>query len=127
MAKDRRFVAIGEVRESNGKQFEILYGSQAYRQESANSKQGRVIGHVISGPIRPISGRLWFCSQELSRYSKLTIDETDQDFTELTKVIECKELRKYSGQYVSSFYGNVIDTIEKFSPNIYFRMLPVAN
>lgn len=127
MAKQRKFAAIGELRQIGKDTVEVLYGSKQYREESANSKKGKVIGHVVSGPLRGITGKLWFCSRELSKCGKLTIDQTHHEFTTLEQVIQDASLRKYSGEHVTSYFGNVIDSVEKFSPNIYFQMLPVAN
>ena len=58
MAKTRSFCKIGELRLIKGKQVEVLYGSEQYRLEEGGKKNGKVIGSIISGPLRKIEGRL---------------------------------------------------------------------
>ena len=111
--KNRAFACIGELREEKGKQFEILYGSREYKAESADKKQGKVIGHVLGGLIRPIQGKLWYCSSSLSKIKPIKIDQTCYEWASLEEVLRDTSLKVYEGKFVRSFYGDIPTALDK--------------
>lgn len=106
MAKNRAFGCIGELRLINGKQVEVLYGSKQYKNENADQKKGRVIGHVLGGLIRPIECRLWGCNRELSKRKSIVVSEDEYVFSDLASIIKQCEFRQFKGEYVTSLYGD---------------------
>lgn len=111
--KNRAFACIGELREEKGKQFEILYGSREYKAEAADKKRGKVIGHVLGGLIRPIEGRLWFCSASLSGIKSIKIDQTCYEWASLEEVLRSTSLRVYDGKFVRSYYGDIPSELDR--------------
>lgn len=106
MSKERAFTCVGELRRINGVVVEILYGSDQYRQEAANQKKGKVIGHVLGARIRPITSRLWFCSRSLSSQKNIIIHGEQYEFTAAAEMIKATEHRAYQGEFVRSLYGD---------------------
>lgn len=111
-AKNKAFGCIGELRELNGNQFEVLYGSKQYKAEEANKKLGKVVGHVLGGLIRKVEGRQWFCSQSLSCLKPMQIDQTMYEWQTLEEVLRATSMRRYEGRYVYSFYGDIREELK---------------
>lgn len=107
LSKDKLFVPIGELRESNGKRFEVLYNSKQYRSESVGKKLGRVVGAVIAGPVRRLDCKLWFCSRSISQHKPLIIDNTCFQWCSLEDILKDVEVRRYEGKYVTGHFFNV--------------------
>lgn len=106
-AKNRAFSVIGELRLIDGVATEVLYGTDKYRAEKADKKEGKVIGHVLGGLNRPIEGRQWYCSKSLSCMRSLVIDETYYEWCSLQEVVKSTGFRCYTGEHVFSYYGDV--------------------
>lgn len=121
-SKQRSFPCIGELRKIKGELVEILYGSDRYRAEEANKKKGEVVGHVLGAKIRPIEGRLWFCSRSLSKKKRLIISEHDYCFQSLSDVIMNAELRCYRGEFVSSYYGKIATALYEYGHDIFCEL-----
>ena len=115
MAKNRSFPCIGELRLVNGKQIEILYGTDKYRNEQANKKEGKVIGHILGSRIRPITSRLWFCSRSLSAKKSFIVTGEDYRFEDVASLIKKCEFRRYDGEFVTSLYGNFAPVVDSLS------------
>lgn len=114
MSKERAFACIGELRLIKGEQVEVLYGSQQYRSEAANKKEGKVIGHVLGGRIRLIESKLWSCSQSLSQQQNFKVGAEEYHFNSVCDLIDKCDYRIYRGEYVTSLYGDfkkVIDVL----------------
>lgn len=114
MSKERAFSCIGELRQINGEVVEVLYGSQQYRNESANKKVGRVIGHVLGGRIRLIESKLWASSQSLSKCANLKVSEDEHRFASVADLIRSCDYKEYYGEFVTSMYGDfrkVVDVL----------------
>lgn len=118
MAKSRSFVKIGEVREYKGEQFEILFGSQEYRNEKANCKKGKVIASIISGPVRRIEGRLWFLSRSLSKCKPIQISQDMYEFSAVEELLSVTDFKSYQGEFVCSYYGKFASTASRKSLSI---------
>lgn len=115
MSKRRAFGCIGELREHKGSRFEVLYGSREYKAEEGGKKVGKVVGHVLGGLLRPIEGRLWYCSGNLSKFKPIKIDQTFYEWSTLEEVLRSTELKVYEGKFVRSFYGDipkVLDSVD---------------
>lgn len=110
MAKSRSFVKIGEVREFKGEQFEVLFQSEQYKSEGPNRKKGKVVGSVISGPIRRIEGRLWFLSRSLSKCKPIQLSEDMFEFCEVEELLNQTETKAYQGEFVCSYYGKFVSS-----------------
>lgn len=116
MSKERAFACIGELRQIKGETVEVLYGSQQYRNEAANKKEGKVIGHVLGGRIRLIESKLWACSQQLSKCGNIKVDQTDHNFMAISDLIDTCDYKQYNGEFVTSMYGDfkkVVDVLLK--------------
>lgn len=116
MSKERAFACIGELRQIKGEIVEVLYGSQQYRNEAANRKEGKVIGHVLGGRIRLIESKLWACSQSLSKCGNLKVMEDEYRFDSVVELINKCDYRQYKGEFVTSMYGDfkrVVDVLLK--------------
>lgn len=113
MAKSRSFVKIGELREYKGERFEILFGSQEYRNESANKKKGKVVASIISGKIRRIEGRLWFLSRSLSKCKPIQISQDMHEFSCVEDLLRVTDSKAYQGDYVCSYYGKFATTAKR--------------
>ena len=116
MSKNRAFACIGDLRLIDGKPVEVLYGSDQYREEEANQKKGKVIGHVITGPIRKIEGRLWFLSRSLSKCEAVRINEDEHQFSDLSTIIHKGGLHQFNTDFCFNYYGDVANTAAKFAP-----------
>jgi hypothetical protein len=108
ICKNRSFAKIGELRQVGSEIVEVLYGSDKYRSEEANKKQGKVIASVIVGKIRPIEGRLWFASRSLSDKKSFVLREDEYDFSNLSDLINHSSFRVYRGEFITSYYGEVL-------------------
>jgi hypothetical protein len=113
MSKERAFSCIGELRLIKGKTVEVLYGSKMYRDELANRKTGKVVGHVLGARIRLIESKLWACSRSLSAMKSINVSEDMHQFVDIHTLIQAIETRSYSGEFVQSFYGDFSPIIEK--------------
>lgn len=60
-----------------------------------------------------VSGRIWGCSQKLSNVKGCQIEIGNQEWDELTEVIEKSKCHSYSADYFSVFYINYRD-VEKY-------------
>lgn len=116
MSKNRAFACIGELRMIKGKTVEILYGSDKYRKEECEKKEGKVVGHIITGPIRKIQGKLWFLSRSLSACKPVRLNEDECEFRDLSTVIEKGELKQFDSDFCFNYYGNIPGACEKFAP-----------
>lgn len=108
IAKNRPFAKIGEIRQIGTEVVEVLYGSDKYRSEAANKKEGKVIGSVIAGLVRPIDGKLWGASRSLSAKKSIFVTEADFDLSVLDSVVCHDSVRCYTGQHVWSYYGEIM-------------------
>ena len=108
ISKHREFACIGELRRINGEVVEVLYGSKQYRSEDRGQKLGKVIGHVLGGRVRRITGRLWFCSRSLSKLKGIKINEEQFDFTEVQRLVQSAELREIRCDHAILYYGDVV-------------------
>ena len=108
ISKHREFVCIGELRSYKGEVSEVLYGSEQYRQEDRGQKKGKVIGHVLGGRVRRITGRLWFCSRSLSKLKGIKINEEQFDFTEVQQLVQSAELREVRCDHAVLYFGDVV-------------------
>lgn len=113
MSKERSFACIGELRLIKGECVEVLYGSKMYRDESANRKTGKIIGHVLGGRIRLIESKLWACSRSLSAMKSITVSEDMHEFVGVHELIQEVEHRCYSGEFVRSLYGDFSEVCKK--------------
>jgi hypothetical protein len=119
MAKNRAFPCIGELRQIKGEVVEVLYGTDMYRQEEANQKKGKVIGHIIGSKIRSITGRLWYCSRSLSRLKGIKVNEEVFDFCEVQKLVQSRELREVRCDHAVMYFGDVVGASQVYSREIY--------
>lgn len=113
MAKERAFSCIGELRMVKGVVKEILYGSTEYRNESANRKNGKVIGHVLGSRIRLIQSKLWAASRSVSSMKNIKIGEDENRFSKVAQDILDVDSRLYVGAFVNSYYGDFSDVCRK--------------
>lgn len=116
MAKERSFACIGELRLIKGETVEVLYGSKMYKEEQANRKTGKVIGHILGGLIRKIDSRLWFCSREISKHKNLKIGQDEFSFSQVDEAIFRSGCKVYRSDYVTSCYGDFTDVVRRFMP-----------
>jgi hypothetical protein len=116
MSKNRAFHCIGELREHKGKRFEILYGSDEYRLEEGGQKVGKVVGNVIAGPVRRLTGRQWFLSRSLSQCKAVKINEDEHEFKDLSTIIQKGGLHQFNTDFCFNYYGKVDSTCKKFAP-----------
>ena len=107
IAKDRRRVAVGEVRLINGQLIEILYKSAEYRSEEAEKKQGKIVATMISELIRPIEGRLWYASKGLQGGGTVSIDQTCPTYEDTLTAIKNGCERYAAHEYGTSYYGDI--------------------
>ena len=119
MAKNRSFPCIGELRLIKGEVVEVLYGTDKYRQEEANRKEGKVIGHVLGGKVRNITGRLWYCSREVSKLKGIKVNEEVFDFCEISKLIQSNTLKEYRSEHATLFFGDVVGNAEIYSKELF--------
>lgn len=119
MCKHREFTCIGELRLIKGEIVEVLYGTDAYRKEAADKKKGKIIGHVLGGRVRRITGRLWMCSRSLSKMKGVRVDEETFDFVSIQDIIQKGDLREYQGKFCSVFFGDVVTNASKYSWDLY--------
>lgn len=119
MAKNRAFVCIGELRNIKGEVREVLYGSREYKAEEGNKKQGKVIGHVLGGRVRNVTGRLWFCSRSLSKCKGIKVNEEIFDFKALDDVIVKGNLREFRAEHVVMYFGDIVKCSEVYSRELY--------
>lgn len=119
ISKHREFTCIGELRNIKGEVIEVLYGTDAYRREDANQKVGKVIGHVLGGRVRRITGRLWMCSRSLSKMKGVRVDEETFDFVSIQDLIQKGDLREYQGEFCNVFFGDVVTNASKYSWELY--------
>lgn len=127
ISKHREFTCIGELRQIKGEVIEVLYGTDMYRQEEAEQKKGKVIGHVLGGRVRRITGRLWMCSRSLSKLKGVRVDEERFDFVSIQDMIQKGDLREYKGDFCSVFFGDVVTNAGKYSWELYKLMQKVRN
>lgn len=113
MAKTRSFCKIGELRLIKGKQVEVLYGSEQYRLEESGKKNGKVIGSIISGPLRKIEGKLWFLSRSLSNCKPIQIGQDEYSFADVEELVKQAQCRMYKGDYVCSYFGKFVTQAKK--------------
>jgi hypothetical protein len=114
MTKERAFQCIGELRRIKGEVVEVLYGSDKYRSERANRKEGKVIGHILGGRIRLIESKLWASSQSLSKCANIKVLEDEYRFSSVVDLINSCDFRQYNGEFVTSMYGDfkkVVDVL----------------
>ena len=116
ISKHREFQCIGELRSKKGQQFEMLYGSREYRAEEGGKKRGRVIGHVLGGRVRRITGRLWFLSRSLSAVKPIRVNEEMHELKSVSDLIHSGKLREWSGEHVRMWFGDVVAAAEEYSP-----------
>lgn len=119
MAKNRSFPCIGELRLIKGEVREVLYGTDRYRMEEANKKEGKVIGHVLGEKVRNIEGRLWFCSRSISKLKGIKVNEETFDFCCISNLIQSNMLKEYNGEHVTMFFGDVVSCAQIYSREIY--------
>ena len=116
MSKNRSFHCIGELRIIDGKEKEILYGSDQYRNEEGGKKKGKVIANIIAGPCRRIQGKLWFLSRGLSQCKPVRINEDEHQFLDVQTVIRRGDLHEFKTDFCTNFYGNVYQVCDEYAP-----------
>lgn len=116
MAKNKSFAPIGELRLIGGKKVELLYTDKAYKDEKAYCKAGKVIGSVLSSRLRKIDANLWGCSQTISKVKPMRFDVHSVQWSAIRKLTNCTDLYAIKGDYVDSYYGEILKTAEKVSP-----------
>lgn len=126
MAKEKSFQPIGELRLIGGKKIEVLYSSKLYKDEKAYMKQGKVIGSVLSDRVRKIDARLWSCSQSISKCKPFKVSQNSIQWEAIRELSHSTELYKRAGDYVDSYYGNVIQEVKKISAGLYNDLLQHA-
>ncbi len=112
-SKQRSFVKIGEVRLIKGERVDVLFGSDKYRQEQTNRKEGRIIASIISGDIRRIKGRLWFLSRSLSKCKPIIVNQSEHTFADFEKLIHETDCKIYQSDFVCSYYGKFVSAAKK--------------
>lgn len=127
MAKDKTFYPIGELREHKGKRFEVLYGSDQYRKEEPLRKLGKVVAVTIAGPVRKLTGRLWFCSRSISQSKPLIIQEDCFQWCSLQDVLKSEFFKVHKADYVYSYYGDVVKASGKIAPGLHDDILKHSN
>lgn len=134
MAKEKHFAPLGELRNFNGKLVQVLYSSQAYKNENAYEKKGKVVGSVIAidddseiKPLRKIEAKLWGCSQSISRCKGFKVSQNSIQWKSIRELTFDSALKKVSGTYVDSYYGNVVSICKKKFVGLYVDLLAHAN
>jgi len=113
MSKTRSFQKIGELRVIKGEVKEVLFGSVEYRAEKGGKKAGRIIGSVISGPLRCIEGRLWFLSRSLSKCKPIQIAQDEYSFSDVEELLSKTSVKCYQSDFVCSYYGKFSTTAKR--------------
>lgn len=126
MSKNRAFKCVGELRIIDGKQVEVYYGSDEYRAEEPDKKNGKIIANIIDGPIRKIDGRLWFLSRSLSQCKAIRLNEDDHQFADLSTIIHKAELHQFSTDFCFSYYGKVASAAKQYAPWLHNLLLQNA-
>lgn len=127
MAKNRAFALIGELRRIKGEVVEVLYGTDKYRKEEGNKKEGKVVGHVLGGRVRTITGRLWMCSRSLSKLKGIKVNEEVFDFCEISKLIQYGNLKEYRGEHATMFFGDIVSNAQVLSKELYAMFKAARN
>lgn len=127
ISKHREFVCIGELRKSGDEVREVLYGSREYRSEAPEQKKGKVIGHVLGGRVRRVTGRLWFCSRSLSRCQPIRLNDEMHDLKPISDLIQSGDLNEWRGQHVVIHYGDVVSRSEIYCKELYKEFMKVKN
>jgi len=125
ISKHREFVCIGELRQSGDEVREVLYGSREYRSEAPEKKKGKVIGHVLGGRVRRITGRLWFCSRSLSSCKPLKFNDCDHELKPLSDIIQSGMLKEWRSEHVVMHYGDVVEASRLHGYSIYKELMKV--
>lgn len=112
-SKHRSFAKIGELRLIKGEQIEVLYGTDKYRQEQTNRKEGKVIASIISGVLRRIDGRIWFLSRSLSGCKSIVINQSQHEFYDFEELLSKTDCKVYQGDFVCSYYGRFATQAKK--------------
>ena len=126
MSKNRPFKCIGKLIESKGVRREILYGSDEYRAVNNWKELGKVVGSIIGGYSRPVNGRLWGCSRELSQIKPVKVGEDTHDFSVLRDFIERANLKRIDLDNACLFVGKVASEAKKHQDDIYQALEIVA-
>lgn len=127
ISKHREFVCIGELRQFKGEVREVLYGSKQYRKEAPEKKEGKVIGSVLGGRVRRVTGRLWFCSRSLSRCQPIRLNDEMHELKPITDLIQSGELKEWRGEHVVIHYGDVVGRSEIYCKELYKEFMKVKN
>lgn len=122
MSKNRAFKCIGELREIDGKQIEILYGTDQYRKEEGGKKEGKVLACTIAGPCKPVAGRLWFLSRSLSQCQPIRVEEDFYNFKTLEGIIQTGRLKEISTDWSINYYGNVSTELQKADAELHAKL-----
>lgn len=119
ISKNKPFPCIGELRLIEGETKEILYKSEFYRLEKGGKKTGKVIGHMLGERVRNIEGRLWGCSSSLSNIKNVVFDGQIHNMQPISDFIEQSPHRKFTGQWVDSYFFDVATESKEWFPQLY--------
>jgi hypothetical protein len=127
LAKEKPFQPIGELRLINKKRIEVLYTSKVYRDEKPYKKVGQVIGIMLSPRVRIVESKLWGCSQSISKCKGLRFNENSIQWDAVRELSKHQELKRIPGDYVDSYYGDIVALSREVSAGLYEDILQHAN
>jgi hypothetical protein len=127
LAKNKQFAPVGEIRMIAGKRIEVLYSDKVYRDEDPGKKQGKVIATMLSERLRHLDCNLWGCSQSISKVRPLRFDASSIQWQSIRNISFSPLVKCVKGDYVDSFYGQLLQVAAKVSPGLYHDMISHAN
>lgn len=119
MSKNQMFECIGKLVITGTGTREILYGSEEYRNVKSWKKLGKVIGSILGAYHRPVTGRLWGCSRELSQCKPVRIGEDTHNFAALQEFIEQSDFKRIELEHANLYCGKVASEAKQFLPSLY--------
>lgn len=118
ISKDRKFAKIGELRLIKGEVIECKFDSRMYMKESADNKEGKVVGSMLSDRIRNIDGRLWFCSKGLAGGGKIMLDNSHEDFAGLFDYIRSQDVKEVNHDHGKILYGEIAMMVKNYGNKV---------
>lgn len=118
LGKNKSFPCIGELRLIDGKPTEFLYGSPEYKSEAGGKKKGKVIACILGSRVRPITGRLWGCSESLSKIKPLVFNGEMWNVAAISEVAKHGEFHFHRSQWADSYFGDVRKASAKVNPDL---------
>lgn len=122
LSKSLSFPCVGELRLIDDVIKEVYYKSSEYQQEQPEQKRGKLVGHILGARVRPIEGRLWGCSSSLSGIKPITSDSSQVNYDVYKEFVIQSGFRKYTGEFATIFYGDVIQESEKWFPQLHQQL-----